>query len=259
MAPTLGPNLRAPVSNKSTLNVRQHRSCDAFGVRGRTLPTVWPPAWITCYFGRHQNPCLCVLCGVWVLCVGGVGCVMSGVRVVLAGVGGRGLGETRVGPPPFRPHRSVPPFVRAPPSGPLSWFCASRGRPTRRLETPETPLPPKPEKVRCPPLRLPSSPLSMGFHRIDHRGHQKSPTSVRSPVNGDQCGEVICVQGRTVSRYGLRGTRVEEASDPGPPRRTRNLLSWKGRTGKGTVAFSAFFETCLAIAFPPIVPTRGRT
>ena len=51
--------------------------------------------------------------------------------------------------------------------------------------------------------------------RVDHRGHQESPTCCCFPIQGDQRGEVMSVPRRTVSRYGLRSKRVGEASNPG--------------------------------------------
>ena len=51
--------------------------------------------------------------------------------------------------------------------------------------------------------------------RISGLIHQEFPTSCCFPIHGDQRGEVMRVPRRTVSRYGLRGTRVGEASNPG--------------------------------------------
>ena len=51
--------------------------------------------------------------------------------------------------------------------------------------------------------------------RISGLIHQEFPTSCCFPIHGDQRGEVMRVPRRTVSRYGVRGTRVGEASNPG--------------------------------------------
>ena len=63
----------------------------------------------------------------------------------------------------------------------------------------------------------PESNRSSAHLKFDHGRCQESSTRGAS-VHGHQHGSVrIAQEARTISRYGLRGSRVGEASNPGPP------------------------------------------
>ena len=66
---------------------------------------------------------------------------------------------------------------------------------------------------------------------------RRSSTRVGTSVHGHQHGSVrIAQEARTISRYGLRGSRVGEASNPGPPHLRRLRRASQSRIGQSPVS-----------------------
>ena len=92
---------------------------------------------------------------------------------------------------------------------------------------------------------------SSAHFEFDHGRNQEPPSRIGASVHGHQHGAVRgSKEARTTSKYGLRGTRVGEASNPGPPR-LRRLRRGTSSNGLSPVAVSSDEE-------PLVRPNMGR-
>ena len=75
---------------------------------------------------------------------------------------------------------------------------------------------------------------------FDHRRHQESSTGIGASVHGHQHGAVTATkEARTLTRYGFRGTRAGEASNPGSPQSRRLRRKSHSRTGQSPIDVSS--------------------
>ena len=83
----------------------------------------------------------------------------------------------------------------------------------------------------------PESNRSSAHLKFDYGRHQESSTRVGASVHGHQHGSVrIAQEARTISRYGLRCSRIGEASNSGPPHLRRLRRASQSRIGQSPVS-----------------------